>query len=362
MALTITNVSPSAVVDQPANLDLEFDVDLASAADVELYVKRDKSNNVALRFAIYSEGHWGYSPMEYEDEHDAALAKINDYHAANPVDFIVANGDLVHDNVDFHAELKTAFLSQLDMPYYPVFGNHDWCTEAEWITEYGISRNYSFESGDYGFILAKSGVELDASDYVPGDDVWVKNQIDGFSDKKGVFIFQHISPLELSQDAYAAPDNNMRVQYARDEVLMTFHGHHHQVNYIREIQDNLYAYACRISGVDLGGNGFPDIDYGFRVVTVYDDNTVDTKQVKISDDATINQDDFYNEDSGYRPVKTLAGSSGSQTVTHTLNSLNANATYYWYAESGGEQSAVQSFTTDDFGEGIITQDVGVLMI
>lgn len=216
---------------------------------------------INTRFVVTSDGHWGSSDGTdgYQAAHNEALSHIDTIHNERSIDFLVHNGDLVEDDETLHSDVITNYFDQLPtgVDWYPVFGNHDWCTETEWENHYGRSRDYTFEYGNYGFIVVRTGASRDYMDWQKADATFIENSIDGFSGKDGVFVFHHIPPWATDQNS-----DDVVTQYQRDLVKGVFLGHHHQYN-DREIRDNVrYYYCCLIGDERL------DSPRGFRVFDI----------------------------------------------------------------------------------------------
>ena len=341
MSVTINKLGPSdssTGIGSKTTLEAEVTSDTGSDINTKIYGKRRFDADLDFRFIVMTDLHWGQESEYEENLINDALPLIQELHNQYPFEFLIANGDIVHDDETLHQEIINQFFSELpqDLDWYPVFGNHDWSTDTEWQNDYGISKQHTFETQDYGFIITETGVERDSEEpenYTGSDPGFIENSIDGFTDKEGVFIFQHISSLETEDDYYAAPDSQVRQQFARDEVKMVFHGHHHGINTTREIENAFYSYGCRIGGVDLtDGNGEVLDDWGFRVVEVYEDGTVHTRQVPLNLEDDLNSDAEYDAENGFRLLKEETVESGS-VVSYDWRSLLKSSRYYWYVEA-----------------------------
>src|SRR6187401_60893 len=62
--------------------------------------------DIKLRFAIASDGHYGQPDTRFDPFHDEMIGWINADHKKRPVDFTFFNGDLVHDDHKLFAEVK----------------------------------------------------------------------------------------------------------------------------------------------------------------------------------------------------------------------------------------------------------------
>lgn len=221
-------------------------------------------SDVELRFVVVTDGHWNSG---YEYQHSQALDLIDQIHDEREIDFIVHCGDIVSDDETVHETVIDEFFSKLPADYYPVYGNHDWATEDEWQDYYGLPFRYTWEAGDYGCISTNTGTPSRDSDWTAADASWIEDQIDGFSGKDGVFVFQHVAPFEET-DIVGLDMPDVREQIGRDEVVACFLGHNHQKN-IREDHDGgRYFYANSIGGVREAEQPYEVEDDGLRVFDV----------------------------------------------------------------------------------------------
>lgn len=229
-------------------------------------------SEAVLRFVVISDGHWGNEPegteKSYQELHDEMLDRLEAVHSDRPIDFLVHNGDIVHDDEDLHQEVIDNFFSELprEIDYYVVYGNHDWSTEGEWRDAYSQPKQHSFEYGDYGFIITNTARER-SDEYACADSEWLGKQIDKFSDKNGVYVFSHIAPF-TDTDYVGVDCPDVRYQLARDEVVATFLGHNHEKNIVEENDGGTYAYTCRFGGYEPDKSEYEIEELGLRVLDI----------------------------------------------------------------------------------------------
>ena len=229
------------------------------------------TENIELRFVVVTDGHWGQEAeidgetRTYQEVHEDALNRIEQIHAEREIDFVVNNGDIVHDDETLHSEVKANFFDELPtgVDWYVVFGNHDWATDDEWEDVYNQPKQHTFEYGEYGFIITETG-EPRTDDWYCADADWLENQIDGFSDKEDVFVFNHIAPDDdWDYTGVNCPD--VRSQFQRDEVKAVLLGHNHEENTVQTHDGVQYAYASRVGGYEPTQGA---IDLGLRIVDI----------------------------------------------------------------------------------------------
>lgn len=248
-------------------------------------------DQVDLRFAVVSDGHWGLdapqptigdvpadepTDLTYRDTHELAQRALTAAHERREIDFLVLNGDNVHDDESLHAELQAAFVDRLPFTaadeggetFFGTFGNHDWSTNEEWERDYGHPKNHAFTQGRYGFVIAGTGVAR-AIDYGPAanaDAGFIERALDEFEADETVeraFGFQHIPPTDRLTHGNDMPA--VRGQWARDIVGCVFVGHGHQANDVRVTDEDII-----VANAELIGNTRVGIPRGVRVVDVVD--------------------------------------------------------------------------------------------
>ena len=76
---------------------------LTAADHNALPVSKEKTK---LRFAIASDGHYGQPGTDYKTDHANMIKWLNEAHESSPLNFVIINGDLVHDRPDLLPEVK----------------------------------------------------------------------------------------------------------------------------------------------------------------------------------------------------------------------------------------------------------------
>lgn len=228
------------------------------------YGKMDFPENTELKFIIASDGHYGQPNTDYEGSHKMLVDAI---HQEEGVDFVVFNGDLIHDEPKWMPEVKKVYDS-LKVPYYPVKGNHDRISEADWEKIWGIPADYSFVLQErYGVILANSSNE--AGDYLCVDFDFLKNSLEAFKSLSLVFICIHISQNDWTRHGISCKAI-LDLISSYPNVKAVFHGHDHDVNGIMLNQKKPYVWSGHFGG--SWGSPLP----GYRVCEVGEDGKVIT--------------------------------------------------------------------------------------
>ncbi len=226
--------------------------------------KQIKMNQTGVKFIVASDGHYGQPETDYEETHKQLIAAI---HKEEGVDFVVFNGDLIHDEPSLMPKVKKVY-DTLQVPYYPVKGNHDRISEEDWESIWGIPADHSFTYQDsIGFVLANSSNIK--GEYRCADTDWIRQQLDSHGNLSHVFIFIHISQQDWTKHGVACEEVlNLIGRY--DNVRAVFHGHDHDVDGIMYNRKKPYLWSGHFGG--SWGSPFP----GYRVCEVGEDGKVIT--------------------------------------------------------------------------------------
>lgn len=227
-----------------------------------------------LRFIIASDGHFGQPKTDFTGTHKKLMESIN---SEEQVDFVVFNGDLIHDDPAFMPQVKL-YYDSLKSPYYVTRGNHDRLASGEWENIWGYPENHSFQAKDGSGVLLLN-CSNEAGEYLCGDVDYLKSELEKFKELSHIFVFIHISQNDWTRNAVKCDDFlDMITQYPN--VKAVFHGHDHDVDGIMINQGKPYLWDGHFGG--SWGNPF----HTYRVVEILEDGktitylkTVDTGMV-----------------------------------------------------------------------------------
>ncbi len=221
-----------------------------------------------LRFAIASDGHFGQAETDFEAFHREMIGWLNDEAQSKGLDFVVFNGDLIHNDPALLPQVKQRY-DQLQVPYFANRGNHDMVSPSLWKQTWGHAENHSFERGDYGFLLA--GTSDEKGVYLSADVSWLRSQMEAFKSKKGVIAFLHIGQIKFTRHSISSPEVTALFDQTPN-LLAVFHGHDHDI-------DNVIYSGKRAYFFDghMGGNWGTNY-LGYRIVELSDDGKLTTYQ------------------------------------------------------------------------------------
>jgi Icc protein len=228
----------------------------------------DATARITMRFIVASDGHYGQPGTEFKSMHTDLIRWVNREKLQKGVDFLVLNGDLIHDDPTLLYDLKT-MLSGLRVPYFVGRGNHDRVGIDVWESTWGYKPNHSFGKNDYAFVVADTSNEK--GEYVCPDLPWLKEELAKYSAKKGIFVFLHITPEKWT-------DNGINCKEIVDlldntpNVKAIFNGHDHDQDGKKQKGKKPYFFDGH-----FGGN-WGTAYKGYRVVEIYADDTWQTYQ------------------------------------------------------------------------------------
>lgn len=238
-----------------------------------------------LRFAIASDGHYGQPGTDYVTYHTEMVQWLNDEHEKNPLNFLIINGDLVHDRPALLAEVKRNHYDHLKMPFYALPGNHDHADTALWQSVFGYADNYAFEKNGVGFVLANTSDT--SGKYLCPDNVFLKRELEAQKHLKTVFVILHIPPhFWVPESPFVECADTINLLHSYENVKAVFHGHDHSLDSVFYTSKLPHFFDAHI-----GGNWGTSYR-GYRIVEVNEDHTIHTYQVNASKAPVLNETKF----------------------------------------------------------------------
>lgn len=234
--------------------------------------------NVMLRFALASDGHYGQPDTNYDFHHDNMIGWLNTEKQQRGIDFTVINGDLFHNDPSFLPKVKAKW-DQLKMPYYVSHGNHDQIDVATWEKTWNIPEHHAFEQNDAAFLILNTASEK--GDYICPDLNWTKEQLARYQSKKYLFVFMHITPVKWTGAGIDCPEL-VDMFSKQSNLKAVFHGHDHDQDGLKERNGKYYFFDSHIAG-SWG------TDYrGYRIVELLKTGEVLTYQMNPATGLKVN--------------------------------------------------------------------------
>ncbi|PWK74193.1 3',5'-cyclic AMP phosphodiesterase CpdA [Mucilaginibacter oryzae] len=249
------------------------------------HYSRITDKKLKLRFALASDIHYGQPDTDFALNTGNIVKWLNEDHQKNKLDFVIVNGDLVHNRPDLLPEIKTKYLDKLNVPYHTIPGNHDFANADVWKNAFGYEDKYTVEFGDIAFVLANTADTRGT--YVCPNNAFIKASLDKFADKKIVFVVLHIPPINWAKnDVFVDCPETINLLHAYPNVKAVFHGHDHLLDGVRYTGKLPHFFDSHI-----GGNWGTDYK-GYRIVEVDEQNAIYTYQVNASQNPVLNSNKF----------------------------------------------------------------------
>lgn len=256
-----------------------------SALTPKMHTNLPVGAKAKLRFVIASDGHYGQPGTDYKKDHDNIVQWINEAHDINPLDFVIINGDLVHDRPELLSEVKTDYFDKLKVPFYAIPGNHDHADTALWKSVFGYEDNYSFEKNGVGFILANTSDTKGA--YLCPDKNFIKQELEKLKNLKTVLVVLHIPPHSwVPESPFVDCPETISILHSYSNVKAVFHGHDHSLDAVFYTNKLPHFFDAH-----FGGNWGTKYK-GYRIVEIDETNKVTTYQVNASKNPILNETTF----------------------------------------------------------------------
>jgi len=239
--------------------------------------------NFKLRFALASDGHYAQPETDSDTFYADLITWLSKEHQQNHLDFVIVNGDLVHNRPDLLVKVKETYLDKLPVPYHTIPGNHDFADAKVWKNAFGHEDKYTLEFGDIGFVLANTADTKGG--FVCPDNAFLKASFDKFKSKSTVFAILHIAPhqwLPEEDKIFLNCPETVALLHSYPNIKAAFHGHDHSLDGVRFTGKLPHFFDSH-----FGGNWGTDYK-GYRIVEVGQDNQIYTYQVNASQNPKMN--------------------------------------------------------------------------
>ena len=237
---------------------------------------------VPLRFAVASDGHLGEPSTPSDQYYTDLLAALTQTHQTTPLQFVVINGDLVHEGNNGLLPKAKAYLDQLPVPYYVTRGNHDRVSLDTWQQLWGYGTNHVVERDNVTLILLDTSNE--AGDTLCGDDAWLRQTMKSVRSTVPAFLFMHI-PFIHNAQATDICTGILGVLTDYPIIRAVFHGHDHTKDL-----SIMYGHTALLFDAHFGSS-WGTTYRGFRLVEQSGEG-FSTHQYDFTDKQTINSLSF----------------------------------------------------------------------
>ncbi|UCS95343.1 PQQ-binding-like beta-propeller repeat protein [Echinicola marina] len=177
-----------------------------------------------FKFAFVTDTHINdANPIPSED----LRLTVEDINSLEEIDFVLLTGDITEMGTDSEIEMAFDIISQLNVPFYIIPGNHDtgWSESGgvSFIREFGYDK-FAFEHKGYKFIGTASGPYVRMSDgHIPRDAVvWMDSVLAATPKDQRIINVNHY-PLDNSLDNWFELTDRLK-QY-NTQFSICGHGH-----------------------------------------------------------------------------------------------------------------------------------------
>lgn len=226
-------------------------------------------NQVGLRFAIASDGHYGQPQTDFVSFHSNIAQWLNREGKERGLDFVFINGDIFHNDPAYLPKVKAAW-DQLEAPYYVSRGNHDRTDESNWSKIWGTPFDYGFQKNNTGFVVLDSsnikgeftGPDLDKTKFL----------LKEYNHTRQLFVFTHIPLVKWNKWDIERPEI-INLFAGQQNLKAVFHGHDHDQDAGKEISGKYFFWDSHV-----GSNWGTDY-HGYRIVELLKTGAILTYQI-----------------------------------------------------------------------------------
>ncbi len=247
----------------------------AGASGFDKLLANDRDS---ITIGMFADAHYADRDVRGSRYYRESLAKvekcIGDFNSTE-LDFVVELGDFVDKGESLAAELS--YLERIEREYakfkgdrHYVLGNHDVATfsKTQFVDNCAARKNYySFDKGDFHFIILDACYNEDESDYNAGNFHWTESYIPSVERKwleadleateKNTVLFVH-QRLDDENDSHGVK-NAQKVRKILEQsgkVLAVFQGHDHRGAYSDVNKIHYCTLPALVDGTGLENNAY----------------------------------------------------------------------------------------------------------
>ncbi|TDQ82899.1 metallophosphoesterase family protein [Sphingobacterium yanglingense] len=199
---------------------LDRDINLKAIARIKQLIPHD-----TFSFLIFSDTQVAY------DELESFVAHVNSTYTMDSIAFLVHGGDFTDYGANFEYNLYYDDVRKLKFPVVGCIGNHDMLSNGRTIFKKLFGpENFSFNYGDYRFIVFNSNsreVRFDGS--LPNLS-WLQQEINSSAENNTIYL-SHVAPMTTDFDP-ALKNDFTKILASNKKSRLSIHGHTH--NYVLE--------------------------------------------------------------------------------------------------------------------------------
>ncbi len=204
-----------------------------------------------MRWILASDLHFGQSGTDYIESLNWFIDKVSEFSC----DFIVLNGDIIHDDPGLLAEVSDKF-KILETPVLVSRGNHDRADESQWESVWSMPFNYQLDVDELT-ILSLDTSNL-AGDYLPPSARFLDQALDKAD--KPVLILQHIPDSTISENGVDTIPVYQKLNH-QDKILAILCGHDHDLKGKFNFNGHAVYFPGNLGGSWGGSPTFAIMDY-----------------------------------------------------------------------------------------------------
>lgn len=212
---------------------------------------------------------------------------INEEIENTGVDFVVFNGDLVHDKSEDLIIVKDRF-DKINTKYYVVHGNHDYSSDKEWKELWGYNWNHNFVKSNYAFLLLNSSFKEGSYDCI--DYKWLEKMLKKYENKDGIILFCHIFQHGKNYKGinFFGVDckKASELMFDSKNIIMAVYSHAHNLDshfIVKSEKENMINVF--FTG-HFSAWGLPYL--GYRIIEIYENDYIVTYQFNPENDKIKN--------------------------------------------------------------------------
>ena len=220
-----------------------------------------------LRFIALADTHWGGYEDWRPERKDNTIQAVNAACGAVKTDFIVLNGDIIHDDPKVQIPKFLPNMKRFDVPVYMTHGNHDIMTDEQFKRFTGHPKDHHFALDNCGVILLntyKCPPKVEYGDHrsghIPPDLEFLEDALHTYKDAFHIFVFAHRCPTDRPQS-----EEWLELMRGRGNVS-SFYGHAHSRWETLTIEGKVHHF----SGHNTDTTGRWQNWHTYRVVEVSD--------------------------------------------------------------------------------------------